>query len=105
MAARKVRTTRCDCIFRDRAISRDREKQRLDAVREVPRKFIRGRPNRRIGIIPYRPRQYVVSPLTVHHEWLLQHLDRVRIGLVEGTPPVGPGMAAAATRLRDDQPK
>ncbi len=53
---------------------------RIDAIREVTRKFIEGRPNDRIGIIAFAGRPYVVSPMTLDHDWLLQNLERVRIG-------------------------
>src|SRR5436189_4212474 len=41
------------------------EATRVDAIREVTRKFIEGRPNDRIGIIAFAGRPYVVSPMTV----------------------------------------
>src|SRR3989440_11089274 len=41
------------------------EATRLDAVREVTRKFIEGRPNDRIGIIAFGTQPYVVSPMTL----------------------------------------
>jgi Ca-activated chloride channel homolog len=81
------------------------EATRLDAVREVTRKFIEGRPNDRIGMIAFGTRPYVVSPMTLDHEWLLQNLDRVRIGLVEGATAIGSAMAAAGNRLNDKQSK
>ena len=43
---------------------------RVDAIREVTRKFIEGRPNDRIGIIAFAGRPYVVSPMTLDHDWL-----------------------------------
>src|SRR5438093_12550260 len=78
---------------------------RLDAVREVTRKFIEARPNDRIGMIAFGTQPYVVSPMTLDHEWLLQNLDRVRIGLVEGSTAIGSAMAAAGNRLNDKQSK
>src|SRR5882762_10452537 len=78
---------------------------RLDAIREVTRKFIEGRPNDRIGIIAFAGRPYVVSPMTLDHDWLLQNLDRVRIGLVEDGTAIGSAMAAAANRLNDKRSK
>ena len=60
---------------------------RIDAIREVTRKFIEGRPNDRIGIIAFAGRPYLVSPMTLDHDWLLQNLERVRIGLVRTAPP------------------
>ncbi len=63
------------------------EATRVDAIREVTRKFIEGRPNDRI------------------HDWLLQNLERVRIGLVEDGTAIGSAMAAAANRLNDKRSK
>jgi Ca-activated chloride channel homolog len=78
---------------------------RVDAIREVTRKFIEGRPNDRIGIIAFAGRPYVVSPMTLDHDWLLENLDRVRIGLVEDSTAIGSAMAAAANRLNDKHSK
>jgi len=44
------------------------EATRVDAVREVTRKFIDARPNDRIGIIAFAGRPYVVSPMTLDHD-------------------------------------
>jgi Ca-activated chloride channel family protein len=74
---------------------------RVDAAREVTRKFIEGRPNDRIGIVAFAGRPYVVSPMTLDHDWLLQNLDRVKVGLVEDGTAIGSASAAAANRLND----
>ena len=81
------------------------EATRVDAIREVTRKFIEGRPNDRIGIIAFAGRPYVVSPMTLDHDWLMQNLDRVRIGLVEDGTAIGSAIAAAANRLNDKHAK
>jgi Ca-activated chloride channel family protein len=78
---------------------------RIDAIREVTRKFIDGRPNDRIGLIAFAGRPYVVSPMTLDHDWLLQNLERVRTGLVEDGTAIGSAMAAAANRLNDKHSK
>jgi Ca-activated chloride channel family protein len=78
---------------------------RIDAIREVTRKFIEARPNDRIGIIAFAGRPYVVSPMTLDHDWLLENLERVRIGLVEDGTAIGSAIAAAANRLNDKQSK
>ena len=78
---------------------------RIDAIREVTRKFIESRPNDRIGIIAFAGRPYVVSPMTLDHDWLLKNLERVKIGLVEDGTAIGSGMAAAANRLNDKRSK
>ena len=81
------------------------EATRIDAIREVTQKFVEGRPNDRIGIVAFAGRPYVVSPMTLDHDWLLQNLDRVRIGLVEDGTAIGSAMAAAANRLNDKHSK
>jgi Ca-activated chloride channel family protein len=91
-------------LFRDFSIGGE-EASRVDAIREVTRKFIESRPNDRIGIIAFAGRPYVVSPMTLDHSWLIENLDRVRIGLVEDGTAIGSAMAAAANRLNDKHSK
>jgi len=78
---------------------------RIEAIREVTRKFIEGRPNDRIGIIAFAGRPYVVSPMTLDHDWLLKNLERVKTGMIEDGTAIGSGMAAAANRLNDKRSK
>ena len=78
---------------------------RIDAIREVTRQFIEARPNDRIGIIAFAGHPYVVSPMTLDHDWLLQNLERVRIGMVEDGTAIGSAMSAAANRLNDKRSK
>ena len=78
---------------------------RVDAVREVTRQFIENRPNDRIGLIAFAGRPYVVSPMTLDHDWLIQNLDRLKVGLVEDGTAIGSGMAAGASRLNDKKAK
>jgi Ca-activated chloride channel homolog len=91
-------------LAKDFSIGGD-EATRLDAVREVTRKFIEARPNDRIGMIAFGTQPYVVSPMTLDHDWLLQNLERVRIGLIEGSTAIGSAMAAAGNRLEDKDSK
>jgi len=78
---------------------------RLEAVKQVTEQFIRQRPNDRIGIIAFAGRPYLVSPLTLDHDWLIQNLDRLRIGLVEDGTAIGSAIATAANRLKDKEAK
>src|SRR4029434_1636110 len=77
------------------------EATRVDAIREVTRKFIAARPKDRIGIIGFSGRPYVVSPMTLDHDWLLQNLDRVKIGLVEDGTAIGSAVDGKSTSLND----
>lgn len=78
---------------------------RLEAVKNVTQKFIENRPNDRIGITCFAGRPYLVSPLTLDHDWLLQNLERVRIGLVEDGTAIGSAIASASNRLKDKDAK
>ena len=91
-------------LIKDFTIGLD-QATRLDAIREVTRQFIEGRPNDRIGIVAFAGRPYVVSPMTLDHDWLMQNLERVRIGLVEDGTAIGSAMAAASNRLNDKHSK
>ena len=78
---------------------------RVEAVKKVTEEFIEGRPNDRIGIIAFAGRPYLVSPLTLDHDWLLQNLERVKIGLVEDGTAIGSAIASASNRLKDRESK
>jgi Ca-activated chloride channel homolog len=78
---------------------------RIEAIREVTRQFIEARPNDRIGIIAFAGHPYVISPMTLDHDWLLQNLERVRTGLGEDGTAIGSAIASAANRLSDKHSK
>ena len=78
---------------------------RLEVAKKVTEQFIRNRPNDRIGIIAFAGRPYLVSPLTLDHDWLIQNLDRIQIGLVEDGTAIGSAIASAANRLKDKEAK
>ena len=78
---------------------------RITAVQDVVKRFIRARPNDRIGMVAFAGRAYVASPLTLDHDWLERNLDRIRIGLIEDGTAIGAGIGTAVNRLRDTPAK
>jgi Ca-activated chloride channel family protein len=78
---------------------------RVDVVKSVVRKFIESRPDDRIGMIEFAHSPYLVSPLTLDHDWLLQNLDRVQIGGIEDGTAIGSAIASCVNRLRDQPGK
>jgi Ca-activated chloride channel family protein len=78
---------------------------RLDVVKSVVAKFIEARPNDRIGLVAFAGGPYLISPLTLDHDWLKQNLDRLQIGLVEDGTAIGAGLATSVNRLRDQPSK
>ena len=73
---------------------------RLDAVKAVVREFVAARPEDRIGLVLFSARPYTQCPLTLDHGWLLQNLDRARVGMIEDGTAVGSALASAVNRLR-----
>jgi Ca-activated chloride channel family protein len=67
----------------------------------VLKDFIAKRPNDRIGLIAFSGVPYLTSPLTLNHDWLIQNLARLHIGIISdlGTA-IGDAVAVAAKRLK-----
>jgi Ca-activated chloride channel family protein len=63
--------------------------------------FIEKRPNDRIGMIAFSGVPYLASPLTLNHDWLIENLSRLHIGIISdlGTA-IGDAVAVAAKRLK-----
>jgi Ca-activated chloride channel family protein len=79
---------------------------RIEVVKSVVSKFIEERPNDRIGLIAFAAAPYLVSPLTLDHDWLQQNLERVStaVGNDDGTA-IGSAIAAGVNRLRKTNAK
>jgi Ca-activated chloride channel family protein len=82
-----------------------KQANRLAVVKEVVQRFVAARPDDRLGMVVFAGRPYLVSPLTLDHDWLTRSLERVRIGMVEDGTAVGSAIAASANRLRDRKVK
>ncbi len=73
---------------------------RLAVVKAVVAKFIDQRPNDRMGMIAFAGAPYLVSPLTLDHDWLERNLARVQLGTIEDGTAIGSALTAAVNRLR-----
>lgn len=75
---------------------------RLDAVKSVVAQFIEKRPNDRIGMIAFAANPFLVSPITLNHEWLLKNLERLDFGIIDGTQTaIGSAIGMSVNRLKD----
>jgi Ca-activated chloride channel family protein len=74
---------------------------RLSIVRSVIEDFIADRPNDRIGLIAFAAEPYLVSPLTLNHDWLERRLRDLKIGQIEDGTAIGSAIGSATNRLRD----
>ena len=80
------------------------DRSRLEVVEEVVADFVEARPNDRIGLVAFAGAPYLVSPLTLDHDWLQLNLDRLDTSLVDepGTA-VGSALASATSRLTREE--
>jgi len=83
----------------------DKPRSRLDVVKSVVAKFVENRPNDRIALVAFSAEPYLMSPLTLDHDWLVQNLDRLRPGLIKDGTAIGSALAASVNRLRDRKSK
>ena len=77
-----------------------RRQNRIDVVKSVVAKFIDERTDDRIGIISFAGAPYLISPITLDHDWLQQNLERVTIGGTDDGTAIGSAIAASVNRLR-----
>jgi len=68
---------------------------RLDATKNAIRTFIRARRDDRIGLVVFSDNPYVVSPLTLDHNYLLRYVDMIDDQILqnEGQTAIGDGLA------------
>ena len=78
---------------------------RLDIIKSTVENFVQQRTNDRLGLIVFGSQAYTVCPLTTDHEWLLENLRQVRIGLIEDATAIGSGIATSLLRLKDSKAK
>ncbi|MGB0744407.1 MAG: VWA domain-containing protein [Opitutales bacterium] len=77
---------------------------RLDAAKRVVEDFIGKREYDRIGLVAFAADAYVVSPLTLNHDWLKRNLQRLELGEIDGSgTAIGTALGASVNRLRDHQ--
>jgi Ca-activated chloride channel family protein len=78
-----------------------RRANRVDAAKDVIRRFAERRPHDRLALIAFAGRPYVATPLTLDHAFLLQRLEQLKLGDIEDGTAIGSALAAALNRLRD----
>jgi len=77
---------------------------RLDAAKRVVDDFISKREFDRIGLVAFAANAYVVSPLTLNHDWLKRNLERLELGEIDGGgTAIGTALGASVNRLRDHE--
>lgn len=83
----------------------NRRQNRIEAVKDVVKDFIKMRKNDRIAIVAFAARAYTVCPLTLDYGWLLENLERIKAGMIEDGTAIGSGIASSLNRLKDTAAK
>ncbi|MCD6486202.1 MAG: VWA domain-containing protein [Syntrophobacterales bacterium] len=83
----------------------NKQASRIGVVKKVVSKFIEERPNDRIGLVAFAGQPYVVSPLTLDHNWLQQRLETVKTDMMKDGTAIGSAIASGVNRLRDQKAK
>ena len=79
---------------------------RINMAREVLSKFIDGRPNDRIGLVPFATEAYIASPLTLDHDFLQTNLARLQLGVIDANhTAIGSALMTALNQLSEIQSK
>lgn len=78
---------------------------RLTVVKKVIRSFIQERPNDRIGLVGFAGDAYLVSPLTLDHDWLQKRMDQINPGDLGQATAIGSGLIAGINRLESKKSK
>jgi Ca-activated chloride channel homolog len=86
---------------------------RIEMAKSVLKKFIEKRPGDNIGLIAFATDAFIVTPLTLDHDYVLRNLDRFTIDpfdpnndLIDASrTAIGSGLSTAINRLRDQKAK
>lgn len=84
----------------------DFKPNRLEAAKDVARKFIRGRFQDRIGLVVFSGEAYSRSPLTTDYDLLNTYIDDISFDLIEkGGTAIGSALAVGTNRMRESESK
>lgn len=87
-------------------LAKDLKPNRLEALKDVASKFIKGRPNDRIGLVVYAGESYTKTPITSDKSIVLGSLGEVKYDdRLSGGTALGMGLATAVNRLKDSKAK
>ncbi len=84
---------------------RGKAANRLEVVKSVVADFIEARPNDRIGLVAFAEKPYMISPLTLDHNWLNKRLESISIGMIKDGTAIGSAIGSGINRLRDQDSK
>ncbi|WP_149304304.1 vWA domain-containing protein [Pareuzebyella sediminis] len=84
-------------------LARDLKPNRLAALKDVAAKFIKERPNDRIGLVAYAGEGYTKTPITSDKAIVLSALREITYGQLNDGTAIGMGLATAVNRLKESK--
>ncbi|MGB7396155.1 MAG: VWA domain-containing protein [Pricia sp.] len=84
-------------------LARDLKPNRLAALKDVAAKFIRERPNDRIGLVAYAGEAYTKTPITSDKSIVLSALREITYGQLNDGTAIGMGLATSVNRLKESK--
>lgn len=84
-------------------LAEDFRPNRLEAAKDVATKFIRSRPNDRIGLVVFSGESFTQCPLTTDHAVLINLYNEIKSGMVDDGTALGDGLATAVNRLKESK--
>ncbi|PVW15274.1 vWA domain-containing protein [Marixanthomonas spongiae] len=87
-------------------LARDLKPNRLEALKTVASRFIKARPNDRIGLVEYAGESFTKTPLTSDKTVVLSSLKDMKYNtVIEGGTAIGMGLGTAVNRLKESRAK
>lgn len=84
----------------------DFQPNRLEAAKDVARKFIAGRFQDRIGLVVFSGEAFSKSPLTADYDLLYTYIDDISFDLIQkGGTAIGSALAVGTNRMRESESK
>ncbi|MBU8902544.1 MAG: VWA domain-containing protein [Victivallales bacterium] len=74
-------------------------KNRIEVAKEEIKKFVKKRPNDRIGLIGFAQLPYNICPPTLDHGWLIDNLKRLKPGIIGQSTGIAGPIASGVQRL------
>ncbi len=75
---------------------------RFTIAKDVLKKFVAKRTSDRLGLVVFATQAFVAVPPTLDHDFLLQNLERMELGVINGNQTaIGSALSTAMNRLRE----
>ena len=86
--------------------AQDFNPNRLEAAKDVLRRFVHGRETDRIGVIVFATTSFTLVPMTLDYAVIDEFVERVEFGLVDpNRTAIGSALANAVKKLEDSEAK